>query len=207
MLLAVVTTILNMWSALLCWVKIGFWSDVLAHTTLYFASITTLLSSRATTVLLIYTFISSKRLSVNRWIEKYTWLNNCVVLIMCNDFFFFFLGAFLCSLELLVFFFLKFIFSLRVPSFYAVSHHTFQWFSTGMSRKLLSSWERFLLIWTSLYISWESGIAEQVQDSGYSFDLAITFEAPLKRLHMHSYMWICAREETCVYSVGIQPVM
>lgn len=48
----------------------------------------------------------------------------------------------------------------------AVSDHAFQWLSTGMSRKFLSPWECFLLIRTSLYMSWESGMAEQVQDSG-----------------------------------------
>lgn len=56
----------------------------------------------------------------------------------------------------------------------AVFDHTFQWFSIGMSGKFLSSWKRFLLIWTSFYLAWEGRMAEQVQDSGlplYNFNV------------------------------------
>lgn len=49
----------------------------------------------------------------------------------------------------------------------AVSHHTFQRFSTGVSWKFLSSWKHLFLSWTSFYISWEGRMAEQVQNSGF----------------------------------------
>lgn len=48
----------------------------------------------------------------------------------------------------------------------AVLDHTFQWLSTGVFGKFLSTWRRFLLVWTSLYMAWEGRVDEQVQNSG-----------------------------------------
>lgn len=48
----------------------------------------------------------------------------------------------------------------------AVSDHTFQWLSTGMSWKFLSPWKYLFLFRTSFYISWEGRLAEQIQNSG-----------------------------------------
>ena len=81
----------------------------------------------------------------------------------------------------------------------AVLDHTFQWLSTGVFGKFLSTWRRFLLVWTSLYMAWEGRVDEQVQNSGLPlfkfvvisiFFFYLEWASVMTKLLQHCLLWL-----------------
>jgi len=72
----------------------------------------------------------------------------------------------------------------------AVLDYAFQWLSTSMFGKFLSTWKCFLLIWTSFCMDWEGWLVEQVQDSGLQLTKFVLYPLCCRFFLMFPLLWI-----------------